>query len=377
MAWDNRKRIQLARGTSAGLVNNSKMTQAGGQPIFISDKRYLTIGVNNNNGGENTVTKQVPIRARTLMGWYTDKEQVTGSEADTFEMTARPTKDDLYTNKYVLTADKDKTYFSSGKSLKFYRADVDKFDGVEVLTLDYSTNNSIVNVNSGDLRSSKLTVTNLYAGSAGTDALSNPVAEMQSDYFKTLKQLRLGNDSIHNAAGSNAYVLRSLSSDLQSDYIVTEANEQLLTNKTIDRVKLANSDANNIRTITTGENYTLGDACEKSYTDSESASAIGTGTALVTERYVYYGLPFINGAHDYTSSTSIYAPTSQLATATGKKFLVGAASSTSINSVSSNESCYMDGGHLYSDGKKALNVGTGGYAQTLKGSLEIDGYLYV
>ena len=376
MAWDNRKRIQLARGTSAGLVNNSTMTQAGGQPIFISDKRYLTIGVNNNNGGENIVTKQVPIRARTLMGWYADKEQVTGSEADTFEMTARPANDD-YTKKYVLTADKDKTYFSSGKSLKFYRADATKFDGVEVLTLDYSTSSNIVNINSGDLRSSKLTVTNIYAGSAGTSALSDSVAEVNSAYFKTLKQLRLGNDSIHDATGSNSYVLKSLSNGLTSDYIVTEANEQALTNKTIDRVKLANSDDNNIRTITTGENYTLGDACEKPYTDSESASAIGTGTALVTERDVYYGLPFINGAHDYTSSNSIYAPTSELATSSNKRYLVGASSSTSISTVNSNTSCYMNEGHLYSDSKKVINAGGLSVNQTITGSLTINGYLYV
>ncbi len=55
--------------------------------------------------------------------------------------------------------------------------------------------------------------------------------------------------------------------------------------------------------------YTLGAACAKAVTDSSSASAISTGTNLVTERDVYYGLPTINGAHNYTSSTKIYAPT--------------------------------------------------------------------
>ena len=56
--------------------------------------------------------------------------------------------------------------------------------------------------------------------------------------------------------------------------------------------------------------YTLGAACAKAVTDSSSASAIGTGSSLVTERDVYYGLPNINGVHTYTSGTSIYAPTS-------------------------------------------------------------------
>ena len=43
--------------------------------------------------------------------------------------------------------------------------------------------------------------------------------------------------------------------------------------------------------------------------DSSSASAISTGTALATERDIYYGLPTINGVHNYTSNTNIYAPT--------------------------------------------------------------------
>ena len=55
--------------------------------------------------------------------------------------------------------------------------------------------------------------------------------------------------------------------------------------------------------------YTLAAASEKAITDSSSASAIGTGTSLPTERDIYYGLPTINGVHTYTSSTNIYAPT--------------------------------------------------------------------
>lgn len=63
------------------------------------------------------------------------------------------------------------------------------------------------------------------------------------------------------------------------------------------------------KTLTVNNNYILDAACEKSYTDSSSASAISTGTSLTTERDVYYGLPTINNSHAYTSSTTIYAPT--------------------------------------------------------------------
>ena len=55
--------------------------------------------------------------------------------------------------------------------------------------------------------------------------------------------------------------------------------------------------------------YTPGAAIGYGVTDSSSASAIGTGTSLTTERDIYYGLPTINYSHTYTSSTTIYAPT--------------------------------------------------------------------
>lgn len=53
----------------------------------------------------------------------------------------------------------------------------------------------------------------------------------------------------------------------------------------------------------------IGAAAAKGVTDSSSASAISTGSNLVTERDIYYGLPTINNSHAYTSSTTIYAPT--------------------------------------------------------------------
>lgn len=48
----------------------------------------------------------------------------------------------------------------------------------------------------------------------------------------------------------------------------------------------------------------------KSISDSSSAGALSSSsTNFVTERDVYYGLPKINNAHNYTSSSTYYAPT--------------------------------------------------------------------
>jgi hypothetical protein len=62
----------------------------------------------------------------------------------------------------------------------------------------------------------------------------------------------------------------------------------------------------NLAVVTT----TSGVLTTRALNDSFSASALGTSTALVTERDVYYGTPTINNSKSYTSSTSIYAPTS-------------------------------------------------------------------
>lgn len=55
--------------------------------------------------------------------------------------------------------------------------------------------------------------------------------------------------------------------------------------------------------------YTLRSACTKDVKDNSSPIAFtGVGENLVTERSVYYALPSINGVHNYTSNSSIYAP---------------------------------------------------------------------
>ena len=63
------------------------------------------------------------------------------------------------------------------------------------------------------------------------------------------------------------------------------------------------------KTLTVNNTYTLGAACAKGVTTKTSATAISsTDTNLLTGQTIYYGLPTINNAHNYTSSTTIYAP---------------------------------------------------------------------
>lgn len=58
-------------------------------------------------------------------------------------------------------------------------------------------------------------------------------------------------------------------------------------------------------------NLGLGAAATYGVTDSTSSSAIvNNANKLVTERDVYYGLPYINGDHTYSSNTTFFAPQS-------------------------------------------------------------------
>ena len=53
----------------------------------------------------------------------------------------------------------------------------------------------------------------------------------------------------------------------------------------------------------------VGNSVSYNVTDRTAAAAIvNTGTGLMTERAVYYGLPTINNSHAYNSGTAIYAP---------------------------------------------------------------------
>lgn len=79
---------------------------------------------------------------------------------------------------------------------------------------------------------------------------------------------------------------------------------------------IGNADFDNTSTLLSqGNSYTpvyfsSGVATNCSITNSSSATALGTNQKLITERAVYYGLPTINGLHNYNSGTNLYAPTS-------------------------------------------------------------------
>ena len=107
--------------------------------------------------------------------------------------------------------------------------------------------------------------------------------------------------------GTSAVATRSITNMTSVGHITYNTN--LMTTNTLAYWNGAyNSDGTS--NLVYCKHGSIGTAATKSYTDSSSASAIGTGTSVTTERDVYHGLPTINGSHSYTSNTNIYAPTS-------------------------------------------------------------------
>ena len=107
--------------------------------------------------------------------------------------------------------------------------------------------------------------------------------------------------------GTSAVATRSITNMTSIGHITYNTN--LMTTNTLAYWNGAyNSDGTS--NLAYCKHGSIGTAATKSYTDSSSASAIGTGTSVTTERDVYYGLPTINGSHSYNSNTNIYAPTS-------------------------------------------------------------------
>lgn len=137
--------------------------------------------------------------------------------------------------------------------------------------------------------------------------------------------------------------------------VVNLSDVQALTNKTYNGLALTKqttgftiAGGTTSKTLTVNESYTLGAACAKGYTDSSSASAISTGTNLVTERDVYYGLPTINGAHNYTSGTTIYAPTGAGTSGQILKSTAGTPEWINQSAITAGDSDKVDG-HHYSE----------------------------
>ena len=93
---------------------------------------------------------------------------------------------------------------------------------------------------------------------------------------------------------------------------ITKTNTNVSTNTTNIESLSATMASETTNGLMTKEMVTKLNSLENSsnsITDNSTATAIGNSKNLLTENSIYHGLPTINGSHNYTSNTNIYAPT--------------------------------------------------------------------
>lgn len=124
--------------------------------------------------------------------------------------------------------------------------------------------------------------------------------------------------------GENGIATRAITSSVSSTtYFASSTN--LITANTLAYWTGAYNSSNASRLAYCNKGA-FGTAATRAYTDRTSATTIlSTGTTLLTERAIYYGLPTINGVHTYTSDTNIYPPTT---TGTSGQILVSTGDAT-------------------------------------------------
>lgn len=111
MAWINKRKIHVARGTTANIIaldNEENKLFTDGQPLFNKDRGYLGIA-----NGSQEAKYIAPIKVRTIEGWGNEIDSETGS----YTLKSDGTGEDSKANHYLFTGDSDGTYLKSDMPL--------------------------------------------------------------------------------------------------------------------------------------------------------------------------------------------------------------------------------------------------------------------
>jgi len=121
----------------------------------------------------------------------------------------------------------------------------------------------------------------------------------------------------------------------------------------------ASSGGTDLSLVTTGEKYTWNNKQSQLAKKGSTTKPIYTSAAgTIAECSTYAGgtAVTLNGSSKAASTASFYAPTSAISTNTGKRYLLGSSSTTSMATTNTNANCYMQNGVLYSNGAAVSTV---------------------
>lgn len=160
MAWENKRKIHVARGTNDKLVaaKADNQTFTDGQPLFNKSKGYLSIAniTKLTDGYTNPVIASVmdPVKTRTIEGYTTDTET-----DNSFILT------DTNTGHYIFTGRDGKVYLKTTPNFYLYRQGID-------------------GINTGDIKDTDILVLNI-------DGDNNLI--LNDNYYSKIKNIRTTN----------------------------------------------------------------------------------------------------------------------------------------------------------------------------------------
>lgn len=263
MAWDNRKRIQIARGTSASVSStaNKNIKVADGQPILIKDKHYLEFGIKQGTA-EQSLSTQLPIRSRTIQGWFADSETFGNGSSDTFTHNKYAGTYDDYSGQYILSGNNDGSYLSTGKNFNIYKATETNTEigGDDNALFRVNVTNDQIEIPQGKLLSSKMVASEIaYLNNDNTPGGTH--ITLDNTHTIINKTLRLTDNKIYTN-DKKAWTLTEVEDTFvgltQSQNITGKTYNGLSVDTWSNKLKISKDNAS----ITTTASYTLGSACQ-------------------------------------------------------------------------------------------------------------------
>lgn len=309
--WGNGTSAPTANGTKTLPFTNASVVEVS--PIMNPDGTQYGVTQKMWRYGLSGYVAQRTIYGDNVLDWFTFETKDHSHDISIATSTATNELTLAYGGKYALTAggqsftftmpssdNTDSKASSSDTSSKIYLigATTQKTSGQQTYSHDTAYVGTDGCLYSGSKKVSVEPSTPKMTTSTSTSCPAFPSGSTYGTTFSRnyISNTTANNDNylLHISSAGDLYVGWQTNSSTKPTWntVATLSTSQALTNKTYN-------------------GYTLGAACAKGVTDSTSAGAISkSGTNLVTERNVYYGLPTINNKHDYNSGTTIYAPTS-------------------------------------------------------------------
>lgn len=261
MAWTNKRKIHVARGTTANIIaldNEENKLFTDGQPLFNKDRGYLGIA-----NGSQEAKYIAPIKARTIEGWGNEIDSETGSYTLKSDGTGEGSKK---ANHYLFTGDSDGTYLASEADflLQRIKKENESITYVDILSLlKDDSNNDYLQIKAPVKTDSSITLTGdnnyLSANNLKTIKIQSGTNQNNHVVLSDLYNLADSKKSIYLIDPSGQYS-NGLVSLNQSGNVGVKSENNFILEENTGFVSQSRSSLYGVTSIW-GNNYMYGDTC--------------------------------------------------------------------------------------------------------------------